>query len=133
VRKSHVGSALIALFFVLGCGDSDGGGGSESEAPPPPSAKAIAQARAGVQAYCTQVAAYAVGRRGPPTDEEFDAVSAAIDRLAERAELSPEVLLPDGSTPRLALGDLAEDLEGTNCDSRLVALIDERLASLPPD
>jgi hypothetical protein len=30
-----------------------------------------------------------------------------------------------------ALGAIAEDLEGTNCDSRLVARIDARLAALP--
>ena len=31
----------------------------------------------------------------------------------------------------LFLGDLAEDLEGSNCDPRLVARIDQGLAALP--
>lgn len=56
-----------------------------------------------------------------------------LGRLADRAELSPEETISDGSTARLALGDLAENLEGTNCDSRLVELINERLAELPSE
>ena len=31
----------------------------------------------------------------------------------------------------LFLGDLAEDLEGSNCDQRLVERIDQALATLP--
>ncbi len=41
--------------------------------------------------------------------------------------------MPGGTTPRLALGDIAENLEGTNCDPRLVAQIDEALATLPAE
>lgn len=85
-----------------------------------------------VQEHCAIVARYLAGRRAPPTAEEFERVVAALDRLAERAELSPQATIADGSTPRLALGDIAEDLEGSNCDSRLVDRIDTALAGLPP-
>ena len=54
-------------------------------------------------------------------------------RLAALAAQAPEAGTPDGTTPRLALGDIAENLEGTNCDSRLVARIDEALGSLPAE
>jgi hypothetical protein len=37
----------------------------------------------------------------------------------------------EGETMRQVLGDTAEDLEGTNCSSGLVARLDQGLASLP--
>ncbi len=123
--------AIAAILGLVGCGDS-GGDSPETTPVPPPAPQAIAQARSAVQAYCAEVAKHLAGERGQPTEEELEGVTAAIDALAVRADLTPEATTADGSTPRLALGDIAENLEGTNCDSRLVELIDERLATLPP-
>lgn len=126
---------VAAGTVAVGCGESGEETGSAPNVPavaPPPAPEAIADARAAVREHCAIVAGYLAGRRAPPTAEEFDRVSESIDRLAARAELSPQATSADGSTPRLALGDIAEDLEGSNCDSRLVKLIDDRLATLPP-
>ena len=76
-------------------------------------------------------AAVSPGAR-PRAPKRFEKVNASLDQLAalaaEQARRRPG---PTGTSPRLALGDIAENLEGTNCDSRLVARIDEALAAIP--
>jgi hypothetical protein len=66
-----------------------------------------------------------------PAPERFDRVVSEIERLERLAQRKPLASSPDGSTPRFALGDIAEDLEGSNCDTRLARIIDEALAALP--
>ena len=78
--------------------------------------------------YCARIA-----ERGgaPPSAREFERVTGALDELAELASRRPNDVDPSGASAELALGDLAENLEGSNCDSRLVERIDEQLAALP--
>ena len=90
----------------------------------------IARARERVDAYCARVARALAGER-PPTSAEFTRVTAALDELAALADRAPTAETIDGTTARLALGDIAENLEANNCDPRLVAHIDAALAGLP--
>jgi len=114
------------------------GGAAQTVATPDPrplsaaEARLIAKARDGVSAYCRKVAqGLGGGKRPGPAD--LEQVTGELDELAALAARAPEASAPDGTTPRLALGDIAENLEGTNCDPRLVAYIDEALASLPAE
>jgi hypothetical protein len=140
---------LSALAIVLsasgmaGCGGTDETDGRSGETEPtqaqvepqelsPAGVKTIQRARDEVSAHCRSVDQALDGGTGPtPTD--MQRVNAALDELAELAAAEPGAEMVDGTTPRLALGDIAENLEGTNCDPRLVARIDEALADLPAD
>jgi hypothetical protein len=84
-----------------------------------------------VQRYCGKLALSVTGRARPPSAEEASRAFAATDRLIELARAKPAASIENGVEMELFLGDLAEDLEGSNCDSRLVERIDQALATLP--
>jgi hypothetical protein len=84
-----------------------------------------------VQRYCGKLALSLTGRARPPSAEEASRAFAATDRLIELARAKPAASLENRVEMGLFLGDLAEDLEGSNCDSRLVERIDQALATLP--
>jgi len=84
-----------------------------------------------VQRYCGKLALSVTGRARPPSAEEASRAFAATDRLIELARAKPAASIENGEEIELFLGDLAEDLEGSNCDSRLVERIDQTLATLP--
>ena len=129
-------AALIVLALATaGCGDEDGASETSvaTAAPSRLTTEEVAlihQTERAVGRYCRQVAA-ALARGGAPHPESFMRVTASLERLATLADAKPESEGPGGTSPRLALGDIAENLEGTNCDSRLVARIDEALAQIP--
>jgi hypothetical protein len=130
-RDAATGLA-VSLALVLGsCGDEGGTGASTATEPGRLTAaesETIVVARESVGRYCTRIAQ----RRGAlPSAGEFDGVAAALDELAALARRRPNDVDPSGASAELALGDIAENLEGSNCDSRLVERIDEQLAALP--
>jgi hypothetical protein len=84
-----------------------------------------------VQRYCGVLALSLTGQRKPPSAEQQGRAFAATDRLIELARRKPAAPTTSGQPMGLFLGDLAEDLEGSNCDPRLVQLIDQALATLP--
>ena len=71
-----------------------------------------------IRAYCRGVARYAAGRGRPPVGD--DALAAAR-RIAALAARKPDAPYSGSQTARNLAGDLAEDLEGTNCSRALVA------------
>ena len=91
----------------------------------------VRDAQQGVTSYC-RARARELGGGKPTSAKDLERVTSALERLAALAQAKPEAETGDGATVRLALGDIAENLEGTNCDERLVELIDSRLAELPP-
>jgi hypothetical protein len=146
VSLRATGVALSALALATGCGDSgDDQAGAEptgtvtaqtatiSERPHPLSAadaKVVERAREEVNAYCRKVAR-ARGGGAAPRAGDLERVAASLDELAALAARDPEGEGPDGITARLALGDIAEDLEGSNCSIALVERIDQALAEIP--
>ena len=113
------------------CGDEGGTGASTATEPGRLSAaeaETIVAAREAVGRYCARIAEM---RGAPPSAREFDRVVGALDKLAALARRRPNDVDPSGASAELALGDIAENLEGSNCDSRLVERIDEQLAALP--
>jgi hypothetical protein len=144
-RTGLISAVLLCALLGAGCGDDDSSPAPATEATPeltptsPPAAtpplsasgmRVIQRARDTVSAHCRQVAD-ALAEGAPPPPGGFERATAALDELARLAAEQPDAEAEDGTTPRLALGDIAENLEGTNCDARLVARIDEALAVLP--
>ena len=136
--KARVISVLAAaVLAAAGCGDSDEREGTTAARtvtePAPLSAAEVAildRTRAEVDSYCVHVGDR-VSEGREPEAARFDRVVNEVERLESLADYKPLAPAPDGSTPRFALGDIAEDLEGSNCDSRLARRIDEALAALP--
>lgn len=142
-RPGFVLLAVLGALVVAGCGEEDPGPEAAADtevvtqtvltpAPDlsPAGMRVIQRARGAVAAHCRQVAA-ALEEGGTPPQDSFEKATAELDELARLATEQPEAEAEDGTTPRLALGDIAENLEGTNCDQRLVARIDEALATVP--
>jgi hypothetical protein len=129
-RDAATGLAVSLALALGSCGDDGGGGGTTATEPGRLSAaesETIVAAREAVGRYCARIAE----RPGvQPSALEFDHVVGALEELAALAGRRPEEVDPSGATARLALGDIAENLEGSNCDSRLVERIDEQLAAL---
>ena len=131
-------SLLVAVAIAIaGCGGDQGLDEStisvRTAAPAkltPEEVALIRRTERAVTDYCRGVAE-ALARGQSPSAESFQRVTGALEGLAALARAKPEAPAPGGSSPRLALGDIAEDLEGTNCDSRLVRRIDQALATIP--
>ena len=140
-----LGAGAVLVLGLGACGDSDSGSEttvategatqlptvSESRPMTPAEEAVIARARGRVDAYCARVAASLGGEAPPPSAADLGRVTATLDELAALAERAPTAETIDGTSARLALGDIAENLEANNCDSRLVAHIDAALAGLP--
>lgn len=142
--KANVIPVLAAIALATaGCGGSEdpepattttGDGPAATEPAPLSAAEArmIDSTRAAVDSYCVHVGVrIASGRE--PIPARFDRAVTQVEQLVQLARAEPLALAPDGSTPRFALGDIAEDLEGSNCDPRLARRIDEALAALPAE
>ena len=135
-------AAVLCAIAVAGCGGSDSDrddedqkasteAASEAETVRGPPERVIRRTRDEVAVYCRRVARVLGGEPGP-TAADYERVTSAIDRLVALAAQRPQATDAIGTTPRLALGDIAENLEGANCDPRLVERIDAALATLPP-
>ena len=130
--------AVICAIVLGGCGDGDSDAPGPGTIQPKPGRLSAKEARliAGVERkvkdYCARVAAL-VAAGSAPSAAQYAQATRAIDTLAELAREKPLAADPGGQTPRHALGDIAEDLEGSNCDSRLVRRIDEALAVIPAE
>jgi hypothetical protein len=138
MRPALATAVGLALVAIASCGD----GGSPETAGTTPTGAAPKRLTAAEQAlvnrsdravgrYCGELALSLTGQRKPPSAEEQGRAFAATDRLIELAREKPAARVQPGVDTELFLGDLAEDLEGSNCDPRLVQRIDEALATLP--
>jgi len=131
-----VGLCLLAV--VASCGDGDSPETSRTT-PAGAAAKRLTGAEQAMVTrsdrtlgrYCRVIALSLTGQRKPPSAEEQGRAFTATDRLIELARRKPGAPLETGLDMGLFLGDLAEDLEGSNCDQRLVERIDQALATLP--
>ena len=138
MRPALATAVGLSLLAIASCGD----GGSSGAAGTTPAGAAAKRLTADEQAlvtrsdrtvgrYCGHLALSLTGQRKPPSAEEQGRAFAATDRLIELAREKPAARVETGVDMGLFLGDLAEDLEGSNCDQRLVDRIDQALATLP--
>jgi hypothetical protein len=134
LRAFTILAVLSTLTALAGCG-GEGSSGKPSRAQTSPFSAAeqaaIREAQTEIRSYCRQLSRYLARRRGPPTQAENGRAYGAVDRLAAIARLKPAVETEAGRTARELLGDLAEDLEGSNCAPNVVQRIDQALAALP--
>ena len=128
--------AIAAALALAACGGSEGDGGESPETREvprqltPEETAEVSRLQETVNDYCVGVARYLAGERAAPTGAELDRATEAVDKFAAMARENPSATLPSGADLRLALGDLAEDLEGSNCSAELVRRIDEELATI---
>jgi hypothetical protein len=134
-----VAAAALVLVALAACGD---GGSPDAAGTTTTTGEAarrltaaeqslVSRSERSVQRYCGKLALSLTGQGKPPSAEEQSRAFVATDRLIELASEKPVAPLDTGLEMGLFLGDLAEDLEGSNCDSRLVERIDQGLATLP--
>jgi hypothetical protein len=120
--------ATVVLTCLVGCGD---------DPPPARTQAAPAQQRltvferrladrsvAAIRRYCRRVARYLAA--GGPRPRQGEAIAAAR-RIAGVAAAKPSAAYRGSQTTRDLAGDLAEDLEGTNCSTRLVTELERGL------
>ena len=130
----------IATLGVCGCGDDDDGTGAATRtAITRAGSTRLTAAERGllehsersIDSYCRRRAlAIANPARAPTARQQARAVN-AIDRLTELGEQKPAAEVSRDIDLELYLSDLAETLEGSNCDPALVARLDQALAALP--
>jgi hypothetical protein len=138
MRPALASAVGLALLVLAACG---GDGSSGSDGTQPPAAQAhrltadeqnlVTRSDRIVERYCATLALSVTGQRKAPSAEDQDRAFAATDRLIELAREKPAARLETGVDMGLFLGDLAEDLEGSNCDPRLVDRLDQALEALP--
>jgi hypothetical protein len=117
-------TAVAVLAAVAGCGESSSPKKPRGAARPStgPSLTAAEHAAAGrsvgrIRAYCRGVAAYLAGEgRRPP----LGGALGGARKIVAIANAKPEATYRGSQRIRDLAGDLAEDLEGTNCSTRLV-------------
>lgn len=127
----------LSLMTIASCGDESSQ--PPSTAPTGTAAKRLTSAEQAlvtrseraVQRYCGKLALSVTGQAQPPSAAEQGRAFAATDRLIELAREKPAARIQTGVDMGLFLGDLAENLEGSNCDPRLVERLDQALATLP--
>jgi hypothetical protein len=127
---------VLGVLALSGCG-----GGSSDSRPPEPArsngpltrreTRLVQESEQAVETYCRQIAARLSGRRGRLSTAEQAPAFDAVERLVELGRAKPGAQVRPGIDVRTAIGDLAENLEGSNCDSRLLERLDQGLATLP--
>jgi hypothetical protein len=137
--RLKIASAVILVALALGgCGNggSDTGPtGGERKLTASEEHLADSSQRA-IYAYCRRIARFEEGtaNRVPPAAQEraFKGVDdlVALGREHPRAKVSTG-LVGERVLLRVRIGDIAEDLEATNCDPTLVGRIDQGLATIP--
>jgi hypothetical protein len=114
--------ATLVVLSVVGCGSSEPDR-AQTVQPPRLTAQERAASRSGheaIRAYCRRLGLHLAGRRplpGPAVQRRALEGARAIAALARRKPAAPYAR--DQTASQLA-GDIAEDLEGTNCSPRLV-------------
>lgn len=78
-----------------------------------------------ITAYCGRLRAALQGGARPPSKRERARAFAAADLLVELSLARPFDLVQTGVDVRLYTSDIAEDLEGANCDPALIAKLEE--------
>ena len=116
------------MLVASGCGDDDDG---ESKSLSGEELQQARQSSDAIRGYCRDVAAFLAGRRERPTLAEADRTLAAADQLIRTARANPDAPFAGTQTMRDLVGDLTEDLEGTNCSPVLVRRLNDGFDTIP--
>ena len=124
---------IAAAIFAAGCGGSD----AEPARTQPPAKLTAAERRlittyeGRIQAHCVRVARSLADPRAAPSPREERSAFEAADALAALAASKPTAMVDVGQDLRLYLSDVVENLEGSNCDPRMLARLERALAAIP--
>jgi hypothetical protein len=138
-RQPAASLGLVAIALLAGSVAGCGGGGDDGAAatvprPGPLSAgqrRQVDRAEQRIAAYCRRYGrSVGQGRGAPPAGAQRRGF-AATDELIALARQNPQGVVRPGLDLRTLLGDVAENLEGSNCDPRLVARLERALTLLP--
>jgi hypothetical protein len=122
----------LTLIVPVGCG----GDSASRKGPQRLSAaenSTVRRAQVSVHTYCAKLALYLAGRRDAPAGSETQRVNNDLDELIALAKKKPEGLSLTEETTRQVLGDMAEDLQGSNCSGNFAQKLDRALGELPPE
>ena len=84
-----------------------------------------------IETHCVRVAQSLVDPEAAPTPREEAEAFKAADDLVTLAERKPTAPVDVGQDVRLLLSDVTENLEGSNCDPRMIARLERGLARIP--
>lgn len=132
--RRHAPLALVAL--AVGCGGSSAPPTPSPErTPQPPLTRGerdlVRDLESRLTRHCVRFARSFVVPRATVRPEQERAAFAAADRLVALAARSPRAPLGAGQDLRLFLSDTVENLEGANCDPRLLSRLEQGLGRIP--
>jgi hypothetical protein len=124
---------IAATLAAGGCGEED-----PVEDTHPGSARLSTQERrlldiyeGRIQRHCVRVARSVVDPGAGPSPRQQAAAFEAAGRLVALAARKPAAPLGAGQDLRLFVSDVVENLEGSNCDPRMIARLERGLARIP--
>ena len=128
-------AALVCSALLAACG-GDTGEPLEQEAARPP--RVTASERQLIEAYDSRIATHCVrvsrGLVDPaarPSPQQTRSAFTAARRLLALAAEKPGAPLGAGQDLRLFVSDVVENLQGSNCDPRMIDLLASGLAEIP--
>ena len=128
-------AVAAAALAAGGCGGEED---SPEEAAPRPVGLTAEERRSAaayerrIQAHCGRVARSLVDPVAAPTPRQEERAFAAADALLALAAEKPTAPIGPGQDLRLFVSDVTENLEGSNCDPRMIARLEQGLAGIPP-
>lgn len=137
MRRLAAAGLALATIALASCGDGE-------EAAPTTEVTAdarrltatdrdlVGDSEKAIVAYCRRAALGLTDPGKRPTVDQQARALEAVDALIELAGEKPAARLRPGVDVRLFIGDLAENLQGSNCDPNIIARLDQGLATLPP-
>jgi len=137
--RSRALATALALLALLGGAFGCGGDQGSVEQHAAPAVKLtggerrlLASYDRRIEAHCLRVARSLVEPRAAPSARQEKRAFAAADALVGLAAEKPAAPLGAGQDTRLFLADVIENLDGSNCDPRMVARLEQGLTAIPP-
>ena len=131
----HVWAAATLSGVLLGCGGAADNDASTRTATPSALTNAerrlIATYEGRIQKHCVRVARSLADPRAAPSPDQQRRALETADALGALAARKPTAQIDVGQDLRLFLSDVIENLEGSNCDPRIRARLEQALRSIP--
>lgn len=86
-----------------------------------------------IESHCVAVSRGLVDPDEAPTRAERARAFAAADEMIAVARAKPKALVDVGQDARLYLGDVVENIEGSNCDPAMVDHLERGFARIPAE
>lgn len=135
MRRAIALLALSCALLAAGCGedqpDSGAAGTATTQEPAALSGaerRSFDRAVAQIQRHCRTWARRITAGK-PLTGEQSERAAGAVDTLLELARTKPRAPIGTAADVRLRVGDIAESVEGANCDPLLLERLETGLAA----